>query len=99
MFLFASSDSSAETEIAKAESISRRNHLLDEMRWRGLGMLQAWARQSVVARELNVNLSVIQRLWNHYQRTKTPEEDMGLDAGESQQRQTIATSCNVPDAG
>ncbi|GBN15551.1 hypothetical protein AVEN_77201-1 [Araneus ventricosus] len=30
---------------------------------------------------------------------KTPVEDVGLDASESPQRQTIATCCNVPDAG
>ncbi|GBM28787.1 hypothetical protein AVEN_130496-1 [Araneus ventricosus] len=30
---------------------------------------------------------------------KTPVEDVGLEVGESPQRQSIATSCNVPDAG
>ncbi|GBM37434.1 hypothetical protein AVEN_221572-1 [Araneus ventricosus] len=30
---------------------------------------------------------------------KTPVEDVGLDVGESPQRQMIATCCNVPDAG
>ncbi|GBM34610.1 hypothetical protein AVEN_171649-1 [Araneus ventricosus] len=49
---FASSDSSEESEIAKAESMSRTNHLHDEMRWRAVGMLQAGERQSAVAREL-----------------------------------------------
>ncbi|GBL87188.1 hypothetical protein AVEN_270476-1 [Araneus ventricosus] len=68
MLQFASNDSSAESEIAKAESMCRRNHLHDKMRWRSAGMLQAGARQSVVARELNVHRSVIHRLWNHYQR-------------------------------
>ncbi|GBM22115.1 hypothetical protein AVEN_266476-1 [Araneus ventricosus] len=68
MLQFASSDISAESEIAKAESMSSRNHLHDEMRWRAVGMLQADARQSVVARELNVHRSVIHKLWNHYQR-------------------------------
>ncbi|GBM13171.1 hypothetical protein AVEN_64375-1 [Araneus ventricosus] len=48
--------------------MSRRNHLHDEMRWGAVGMLQAGARQSAVARELNVHRSVIYRLWNHYQR-------------------------------
>ncbi|GBL75036.1 hypothetical protein AVEN_243826-1 [Araneus ventricosus] len=99
MLQFASSDSSAESEMAKAESMSRRNHLHDEMRWRAVGMSQAGAIQSAVARELNVHRSVIHRLWNHYQGIKTPVEDMGLDAGESPQRQTIATCCNVPDTG
>ncbi|GBN28270.1 hypothetical protein AVEN_260530-1 [Araneus ventricosus] len=99
MLQFASSDSSAESEIAKAESMSRRNHLHDEMRWRVVGMLQAGARQSAVARGLNVHCSVIHRLWNHYQGIKTPVEDVGLDAGESPHRQTIATYCNVSDAG
>ncbi|GBN97185.1 hypothetical protein AVEN_65851-1 [Araneus ventricosus] len=28
---------------------------------------------------------------------KTPVEDLSLDAGESPQRQTIATCCNVPE--
>ncbi|GBM54614.1 hypothetical protein AVEN_227789-1 [Araneus ventricosus] len=100
MLQFASSDSSSESEIAKAESMNRRNHLHDQMRWRAVGMLQAGARQSAVARELNVHRSVIRRLWNHYQKgIKTPLEDLGLDAGESPQRQTIATCSNVPDAG
>ncbi|GBN29073.1 hypothetical protein AVEN_56021-1 [Araneus ventricosus] len=31
-------------------------------------MLQARARQSAAARELNVHRSVIHKLWNHYQR-------------------------------
>ncbi|GBL91299.1 hypothetical protein AVEN_203454-1 [Araneus ventricosus] len=97
MLQFASSDSSAESEIA--ESMSRRNHLHDEMRWRAVGMLQADTRQSAVARELNVHRSVIHRLWNHTKGIKTPVEEVGLDAGESPQRQTIATCCNVPDAG
>ncbi|GBN32395.1 hypothetical protein AVEN_93725-1 [Araneus ventricosus] len=47
--------------------MSRRNHLHDEMHWRAVGMLQAGARQSAIARELNVHHSVIHRLWNHYQ--------------------------------
>ncbi|GBM81490.1 hypothetical protein AVEN_154537-1 [Araneus ventricosus] len=68
MLQFASSASSAESEIAKAESMSRRNHSHDEIRCRAVGMLQAGARQSAVARDLNVLRSVIHRLWNHYQR-------------------------------
>ncbi|GBM39908.1 hypothetical protein AVEN_250228-1 [Araneus ventricosus] len=68
MLQFAGSDSSEESEISKAESMSRRNHLHDEMRWRSVGMLQAGAKQSAVARKLNVNCSVIHRLRNHYQR-------------------------------
>ncbi|GBM85169.1 hypothetical protein AVEN_226228-1 [Araneus ventricosus] len=67
MLQFASSDSSAESEIVKAESMSKRNHLHDEMLWRAVGMLQAGARQSAVSRELNVHRSVIHRLWNHCQ--------------------------------
>ncbi|GBM53607.1 hypothetical protein AVEN_105494-1 [Araneus ventricosus] len=63
MLQFASNDSSAESEIAKTESMSRRNHLHDEMRWRAVGMLQAGARQSAVAGELNVHRSVIHRMW------------------------------------
>ncbi|GBN38035.1 hypothetical protein AVEN_50387-1 [Araneus ventricosus] len=38
------------------------------MRWRVVGMLQAGARQTAVARELNVLRSVNHRLWNHCQR-------------------------------
>ncbi|GBN39435.1 hypothetical protein AVEN_175491-1 [Araneus ventricosus] len=70
MLQFASSDSSTEYEIAKVERMSRRNHLHDEIRWRANGMLKAGARQSAVARELNVKRSVIHRLWNHYQRNQ-----------------------------
>ncbi|GBN53402.1 hypothetical protein AVEN_31554-1 [Araneus ventricosus] len=77
MLQFASSDSSAESEIAKAESMSRRNHLHNEMRWRAFGMLQAGARQSAVARELNVHRSVIHRLWNHYQRDQNVSRRRG----------------------
>ncbi|GBO14853.1 hypothetical protein AVEN_169262-1 [Araneus ventricosus] len=99
MLQFASSGTSAESEIAKVERMSRSNHLSDEMRWRAVGMLKAGTRQLAVTRELNVHHSVIRRLWNHYQRIKTPVEDLDLDAGESPQRQTIATCCNVPDAG
>ncbi|GBL84298.1 hypothetical protein AVEN_118674-1 [Araneus ventricosus] len=68
MLQFVSSNSSSESEIAKVESMSRRNHLHDGMRWRAVGMLQAGARQSAIARELNVHRSVIHRMWNHYQR-------------------------------
>ncbi|GBL82481.1 hypothetical protein AVEN_252604-1 [Araneus ventricosus] len=78
--------------------MSRRNHLYDEMRWRAVGMLKAGARQSDVARELNRHRSVIHRLWNHYQMDQNARRRGGLDAGESPQRQTIATYCNVPDA-
>ncbi|GBM36149.1 hypothetical protein AVEN_31350-1 [Araneus ventricosus] len=66
MLQFASIDSSAESEIAKAESMSRENYLHDEIRWRAVGTLQAVSRQSAVARELNVNRSVIHRLRSHY---------------------------------
>ncbi|GBM42618.1 hypothetical protein AVEN_222891-1, partial [Araneus ventricosus] len=59
MLQFASSDSFVESEIAKVESMSRRNHLHGEIRWRVVGMLQVSARQSAVARELNVHRSVI----------------------------------------
>ncbi|GBN90643.1 hypothetical protein AVEN_250108-1 [Araneus ventricosus] len=48
--------------------MSGRNHLHDEMVWRAVGMLQARARQSAVARELNVQRSVIHRQWTHYQK-------------------------------
>ncbi|GBN23561.1 hypothetical protein AVEN_233682-1 [Araneus ventricosus] len=61
MLQFANSDISAESAIPKAESMSRRNHLHDEMRW------WAGARLSAVAIALNVHRSVIHRLWNLYQ--------------------------------
>ncbi|GBN04060.1 hypothetical protein AVEN_100654-1 [Araneus ventricosus] len=77
MLQFASIDSSAESEIAKAESMSSRNHLHDEMCWRPVGMLQAGARQSAVARELNVHRSVIHRLWNHYQKDQNISRRLG----------------------
>ncbi|GBL87524.1 hypothetical protein AVEN_165142-1 [Araneus ventricosus] len=77
MLQFASSDSSEESEIAKAESMSRRNHLRDKMRWRAVGMLQAGARQSAIARELNVHRSVIHRLWNHFQRDQNTSRRRG----------------------
>ncbi|GBM78726.1 hypothetical protein AVEN_244399-1 [Araneus ventricosus] len=96
MLQFASSDISAQSETAKAEIMSRRNHLHDEMRWRAIGMLQAGARQSAVARELNVHRSVIHRLWNHYQRDQIASRRRG--SGRTQ-RLTIATCCNVPDVG
>ncbi|GBM68598.1 hypothetical protein AVEN_167593-1 [Araneus ventricosus] len=99
MLQFASSDSSVESEIAKSESMSRRNHLHDEMRWRAIGMLQADARQSVVARELNVIVVSSIGCGTVTKGIKTPVEDVGLDTGESPQRQTIATCCNVPDLG
>ncbi|GBM85484.1 hypothetical protein AVEN_129611-1 [Araneus ventricosus] len=77
MLQFASSDSSTESDIAKAESMSRRNHLYDEMRWRAVGMLQAGARQSAVARELNAHRGVIHRLWNLYQRDQNASRRRG----------------------
>ncbi|GBM21171.1 hypothetical protein AVEN_50903-1 [Araneus ventricosus] len=77
MLQFASSDSSTESEIAKVESTSRRNHLKDEISWRALDMLQAGARQFIVARELSVHRSVIHRLWNHYQRNQNASRRRG----------------------
>ncbi|GBN42172.1 hypothetical protein AVEN_237778-1 [Araneus ventricosus] len=77
MLQFKSSDSSAESEMAKAESMSRRNHLHDEMRWRTVGMLPAGARKSAVARELNVHRSVIHRLWKHYHREQNASRRRG----------------------
>ncbi|GBL75977.1 hypothetical protein AVEN_234296-1 [Araneus ventricosus] len=106
MLQFANSDSSAESEVAKAESMSRRNHLHDDMRWRAVGMLlcvlcppnrysfcngirhgdmgrrsvgmlQTAARQSTVARELNVHRSVIHRLWNKYQKDQNASRRLG----------------------
>ncbi|GBN87422.1 hypothetical protein AVEN_39229-1 [Araneus ventricosus] len=77
MLQFASSDRFAESEIAKSESMSRRYHLHDEMHWRIISMLQAGARQSAVARELNVHRSVIHRLWNHYRRNQNASRRRG----------------------
>ncbi|GBM06777.1 hypothetical protein AVEN_63014-1 [Araneus ventricosus] len=101
MLQFASRDSSAESEIAEAESMSRRNHLHDEMRWRAVGMLQAGARQSAVAREMNVHRSVIHRLWNHYQRDQNASRRPGsgrrritTTAG---RRSLPVTKCQTPE--
>ncbi|GBL97432.1 hypothetical protein AVEN_170534-1 [Araneus ventricosus] len=77
MLQFASSSSSVESKVAKAESMSRRNHLHDKMRLRTVGMLQAGARQSAVARQLNVLRSVTHRLWNHYQRDQNASRRHG----------------------
>ncbi|GBN52553.1 hypothetical protein AVEN_204168-1 [Araneus ventricosus] len=77
MLQFASSDSSEKSKIAKAESMDRRNHLHYEMRSRAVGILQAGARQSAVAKELNMHCSVIHRLWNHYQRDKNASRKRG----------------------
>ncbi|GBM81512.1 hypothetical protein AVEN_227766-1 [Araneus ventricosus] len=99
MLQFTSSDSSAESEISKAESMSRINHLHDEMRWRAVGTLQAGARQSAVARELKVHCRSSIGCGTITKGIKTPVEDVCLNAGESPQRQTIAIYCNVPDAG
>ncbi|GBN17184.1 hypothetical protein AVEN_147663-1 [Araneus ventricosus] len=98
MLQFASSNSSAESEIAKAESMSRRNHLHDQMHWRAVGMLQASARQSAVARELNVHRMPSIGCGTITKGIKMPAEDVALDAGESPQREIIATCWNVPDA-
>ncbi|GBL80956.1 hypothetical protein AVEN_83052-1 [Araneus ventricosus] len=64
MLQFASSDSSAESDIAKAESMSRRNHLHDDIRWRIVGILQACARQSAIARESTIGAELSGEL-NH----------------------------------
>ncbi|GBO21143.1 hypothetical protein AVEN_259228-1 [Araneus ventricosus] len=88
MLQFASSDSSAESEISKAESMSRRNHFHDEMRWRAAGMLQAGERQSDVVRELNVHRSVIHRMWNHYLRDQNSSRRRGSG------RRRITTTAN-----
>ncbi|GBN68229.1 hypothetical protein AVEN_35766-1 [Araneus ventricosus] len=77
MLQFASSDSYAKSEIAKAERVSRRNHLHYEMRFISVGMLQAGARQSAVAREDSTQRSVIHRLWNHYQRDENASRRRG----------------------
>ncbi|GBL80340.1 hypothetical protein AVEN_92250-1 [Araneus ventricosus] len=74
MLQFASSNNSAESEIAKADSMSRRDHLYDEIHWRAASKLQARVRQSAVARELNVHCSVIHRLWNRYQRDQNTRQ-------------------------
>ncbi|GBN60819.1 hypothetical protein AVEN_59315-1 [Araneus ventricosus] len=88
MIQLASSDSSAESEIAKEESMSRRNRFHDQMRWRDVGMLRAGARQSAVAIYLNVHRSVIHRLWNHYQRDQNASRRRGSG------RRRIATTAD-----
>ncbi|GBM40846.1 hypothetical protein AVEN_6911-1 [Araneus ventricosus] len=89
MLQFGSSDSSVESEIAKSESMSRRKHLHDEMRWKTVGMLHAGARQPAVARDLNVHRRVIHRLWNHYQRDQNASRRRG-----SGRRRIITTADN-----
>ncbi|GBM96428.1 hypothetical protein AVEN_47747-1 [Araneus ventricosus] len=91
MLQFARSDSTAEFETAKEERIRRRNHLHDEIHWRAVGMLQDGVRQSAVARELNMRVVSSIGCGTITKGIKTPVEDVGLDAGESPQRQTIAT--------
>ncbi|GBN86645.1 hypothetical protein AVEN_108904-1 [Araneus ventricosus] len=56
------------------------------MRWRAVGMLQSDARQSAVARELNVHRSVIHRLWNRYQR----DQNASRRRGSGRRRSTTA---------
>ncbi|GBM74085.1 hypothetical protein AVEN_178668-1 [Araneus ventricosus] len=100
MLQFASSDSSAQSVITKAESMSRKNHFHDEMRWRAVGMLQAGARQSAVARELKCIVVSAIGCGTITKGIKTPVEDVRLDAGESPQRHMIATCCtNSATAG
>ncbi|GBM22185.1 hypothetical protein AVEN_236817-1 [Araneus ventricosus] len=55
---------------------------------RCIGMLQAGARQSAVARELNVHRSVTHRLWNHYQRDQNASRRRGSG------RRRIATTAD-----
>ncbi|GBL87408.1 hypothetical protein AVEN_118351-1 [Araneus ventricosus] len=93
MLQFASSDSSTESLIAKAESMSRRNNLLDEMRWRAVGccklvqdnLLLPESRMCIVVSSIDCGTIT--------KGIKTPVEDVGLDVGESPQQQTIATCC------
>ncbi|GBM28250.1 hypothetical protein AVEN_181321-1 [Araneus ventricosus] len=61
--------------------MSRRNHLHDEMRWRAVGMLQADARRSAFARELNAHRSIIHKLWNHYQSHQNASRRHGSGRG------------------
>ncbi|GBM29971.1 hypothetical protein AVEN_167446-1 [Araneus ventricosus] len=68
--------------------MSRRNHLHDEIRWRAVGMLQTDAKQSAVARELNVHRCVIHRLWNHYQ------WDQNASRGRGSRRRRITTTAD-----
>ncbi|GBM11670.1 hypothetical protein AVEN_16972-1 [Araneus ventricosus] len=51
-------------------------------------MFKAGARHSTVARELNVHRSVIQRLWNHYQRDQNASRRRGSG------RRRIATTAD-----
>ncbi|GBM69938.1 hypothetical protein AVEN_13802-1 [Araneus ventricosus] len=68
--------------------MGRRNLLHDDMRQRAVGMLQAGARQSAVARQLNVHGSVMHRLWNYYQRDKNASRRRGSG------RRRITTTAN-----
>ncbi|GBM59900.1 hypothetical protein AVEN_237168-1 [Araneus ventricosus] len=75
----------------------RRNHLLDALE--GCRYVASWCKTICCYQRLNVHRSVIHRLWTIAKGIKAPVEDVGLNAVESPQRQTIATCCNVPDAG
>lgn len=54
----------------KGSNMATRHHLSDELRWRAIGRLEAGQRQVEVARWLNVDRSVVSRLWNKFQRTQ-----------------------------
>ncbi|GBN88385.1 hypothetical protein AVEN_168930-1 [Araneus ventricosus] len=56
------------------------------MRWRAVGTSQAGARQSAVARELNVYRSVIHRLLNHNRR----DQNVSRRRGSGRRRITTA---------
>ncbi|GBN22933.1 hypothetical protein AVEN_273585-1 [Araneus ventricosus] len=97
MLQLASSNSSTESEIAKAERMRRRNHLHDEMRWRAVGIVTKVFLWVYGVNSPTRRIMEIEGCGTITKGIKTPVEDVGLDVGESPQRQTIATCCNVPD--
>ncbi|GBN36340.1 hypothetical protein AVEN_142768-1 [Araneus ventricosus] len=97
MLHFTSSDSSAESEIAKAESIEETACTMRCIG--GLSVCCKLVQNNLLLPESlmcivvsSIGCGTITKV------IKTPVEDLGLDAGESPQQQTIATCCNVPDA-
>ncbi|GBM68607.1 hypothetical protein AVEN_167599-1 [Araneus ventricosus] len=76
--------------------MSRRNHLHDKMRWRAVGMLYKLVQDNLLfPKKLNVtvvsSLAVVPL-------PRDSSEDVESGRGESPQRQTSFTCCNV-DAG
>ncbi|KFM74780.1 hypothetical protein X975_11898, partial [Stegodyphus mimosarum] len=68
--------------------MTSRHHLPVELRWRDIGRLEAGQSQTEVDRWLNVNPSVVHRLWKQFQTTDSTSGRF------SQGRPTATTSAN-----